>query len=293
MNTPIIATLRPSHLPYLKELKKAGMTIARLNGSYGTTKWHNQTIDLIRKEIPETSILLDIPGRKLRLPITEIIHVKKNQVINLPIPNWIPDQTHIIFDDGKLSGILRKKIGIQFEQDGQLHPQIGMNIPGVPLQGPLLTAKDHEIITLAREKSVNWIGISFIDDPDVIHTIKSLCNIPCAAKIETSQALCHLEEITKISEMVIVARGDLSVECGLFNVIKHQKQILKTCQQFKKPGVVATGLLSLYPPEQSTIADIQNAILDGASYLLVSSDLPEGKEAITRLQTLRKIIKAL
>lgn len=328
----IIVTLSPSHLPYLRELHDAGMTMARLNGSHNTIDWHRKTIKIIRSTIPGTPILLDIPGRKLRLNIEQNIPVHTRETIALPLPSWIPEGTTIIFDDGKLTGTLlprtdfpgvtdssaprlesvstgiQKKTldpgsaafglvretqayaAIQFHQDGQLRPQIGMNIPSVELQGPLLTKRDLEIIDLAQAESVDYLGLSFIESAQLIHAVHQLSNRPCAVKIETQLAMQNLDDICQHADMVIVARGDLSVECGLFNVIKNQKQILKITNKIR---VVATGLLDLYPPQQSTIADIQNAILDGADYLLVSSDLPAGKDAIQAIHLMKKTINSI
>ncbi len=264
------------------------MTMVRLNGSHSTIDWHRQTIQMIRKTIPNMPILLDIPGRKLRLNIHQQVPVRSGQTLNLPIPDWIPDNTMIIFDDGKLTGTLHKE-SITFDQDGQLRPQIGMNIPSVPMQGPLLTQRDLEIINLSQTETVEYIGLSFIESSELIHAVRKLCDRPCAVKIETQLAMQNLNDICLNADMIIVARGDLSVECGLFNVIKNQKQILNTAKQYGKLSIVGTGLLALYPPQQSTIADIQNAVLDGSDYLLVSGDLPDGQKAVTTISVLNKI----
>jgi pyruvate kinase len=259
--------------------------MVRLNGSHSTVDWHRQTI---RKTIPNVPILLDIPGRKLRLNIHQQVPVHSGQTLNLPIPGWIPVNTTIIFDDGKLTGTLYKE-GITFDQDGQLRPQIGMNIPSVPMQGPLLTPRDLEIISLVQTEAVDYVGLSFIESSELIHAVRKLCDRPCAVKIETKLAMQNLDDICQNADMIIVARGDLSVECGLFNVIKNQKQILKMAKQYGKTSIVGTGLLALYPPQQSTVADVQNAVLDGSDYLLVSGDLPEGQKAVTTVSVLSKI----
>jgi pyruvate kinase len=265
------------------------MTMVRLNGSHNTVDWHRQTIQTVRKEIPDTPILLDIPGRKLRLDIDGITPVHTGETLDLSLPAWIPDGVNIIFDDGKLMGtVIRDKV--QFHQNGQLRPQIGMNIPSMPMQGPLLTPRDLEIIDLAQTENVDYIGLSFIESSALFTAIRQLTTIKCAAKIETWSAMQNLDDICQHADMIIVARGDLSVECGLFNVIKNQKQILQAAKAQGKVGVVGTGLLALYPPQQSTIADIHNAILDGADDLLVSSDVPDGQEVINAIKLLKTIV---
>lgn len=207
------------------------MSLVRLNGSHNTINWHHQTIKTIRATIPGTPILLDIPGRKLRLNIDKTIYVQANTTLALPLPDWIPDGTDIIFDDGKLTGTFQKGSGVEFHQDGQLRPQIGMNIPSVPLQGPLLTPRDLEIINLAQMESIDYIGLSFIESSELIHAVRRLCDSPCSVKIETELAIQNLDNICQHTDMVIVARGDLSVECGLFNIIKNQKLILHTAKK--------------------------------------------------------------
>jgi|GEM_PF-4803813 len=102
----------------------------------------------------------------------------------------------------------------------------------------------------------------------------------------------NLDDICKHADMVIVARGDLSIECGLFNIIENQKKILKTAKKFNKISSVGTGFLTLYPPQQSTIADIYNAVLDGADSLIVSGDLPEGEKAVEAITLLDKMLKS-
>ena len=222
--------------------------------------------------------------------IDTTIPVRAEEILNLTLSDWIPDGTNIIFDDGKLTGTLRKGKGIQFHQDGQLRPQIGMNIPTLSIKGPLLTKRDFEIIDLGQTEGVDYIDLSFIESSELIHEVRKLCDRPCAVKIETQLAMQNLDDICQHADMVIVARGDLSVECGLYNVIKNQKLILQTTKRYSKISVVGTGLLTLYPPQQSTIADIHNTLLDGADHLLVSGDLPDGQNAVEAVHTLSAII---
>jgi len=161
--TGIIVTLQPSHLPYLKDLHAAGMTMVRLNGSHNTVDWHGKTMQAIRSEIPNTPILLDIPGRKLRLAIETILPVEANQILELPIPIWIPQGTTILFDDGKLTAtvISENQRTLRFHQNGELRPRMSMNIPGITIQGPLLTKRDLEIIDLAQALSVDYLDLGF------------------------------------------------------------------------------------------------------------------------------------
>lgn len=264
--------------------------MVRLNGSHESLDWHRQTIQFIRKVIPTMPILLDIPGRKLRLAIDTTVSVQTNDILDLPIPHWISEGTRVVFDDGRLEGIIYKKGRVKFKNDGQLRPRIGMNIPGVSIQGPLLTARDLEIIELAQTASVDFLGLSFIDSSELIHTVRPLCDRPCAAKIETRLAMQNLGSICQHADMVVVARGDLAVECSLFDVIKNQKLILQTAKKHNKVGAVGTGLLGLYPPQQSTIADIHNAVLDGANFLILSNDIPDGYDAIRNIRIFKGII---
>ena len=238
-------------------------------------------------------ILLDTPGRKLRLDIDSTVPVRAHEVLELPIPVCIPDGTVVVFDDGKLTGVVTSEGRVQFDQEGLLRPQIGMNVPNISMQGPLLTERDIEIIDLAQTMSIDYLDLSFIESSELIHAVRKLCDRPCAVKIETQLAMQNLEDICQHADMVIVARGDLSVECGLFNVVQNQKMILNAAKKHNKTSVVATGLLTLYPPQQSTVADTQNAVLDGANALLLSGDLPEGAVAVEAVRILKAIIKTI
>jgi pyruvate kinase len=315
--TRIIATIGPAsrQANTLKALKKAGMSVARLNGSHSTLDWHAQTIALLRETLPDTPVLLDIPGRKIRtLQLKHEPSFDKGQIIILTTDTShngeekIPvgyDKLHerltagdnIFADDGTLSfqvvKIEGRDIHLRADMDGQLKSRKGINVPGIDLGQALITDKDRSMIAFAKENNVDYIGISFVESARHVDAIRALIGADTpriVAKVENSGGIEHLEEVIAAADVIMIDRGDLAVETSIDRVSLYQKHILRAASLAGKPTIVATELLhSMIEnplPTKAEVSDITNAVLDGAAAVMLSGETAVGRyplEAVARI----------
>ncbi|MEL5570739.1 MULTISPECIES: pyruvate kinase [Serratia] len=322
-NTRIIATIGPAsrHINTLAALEKAGMSVARLNGSHNTLDWHAETIALLRKTLPDTPVLLDIPGRKIRtLQLKHEPSFTKGQTLILTT-----DTSHngeekvpvgygrlherltvgdkVFADDGTLSfqvvNIIDRDIHLQADMDGQLKSRKGINVPGIDLGQALITEKDRDMIAFAKAHQVDYIGISFVESAAHINAIRALIGSDTpriVAKVENSGGIEHLEEVIAAADVIMIDRGDLAVETSIDHVSLYQKQILRAASHAGKPTIVATELLhSMIEnplPTKAEVSDITNAVLDGAAAVMLSGETAVGRyplEAVARIASVAQL----
>lgn len=292
--------------------------MARLNGSHNTREWHCKTIRLIKETLPSLPILLDIPGRKIRTaalmhePVfkaadmivltTDGQHDGSNKVqVNFDRFHefMLPGQD-VYADDGHLSFVVEKVLGrdvhIRANVGGVLRSRKGINVPQARFTRPLVTEQDREMITFARENDVDYVGISFVEGADHVAAIRGLIEkspLSIVAKVENQAGLNNMNEIIRAADMVMIDRGDLAVETDPDLVCLFQKRILAAATVKKTPVIVATELLNTmieYPyPTKAEISDITNAILDGASFLMLSGETAIGSYPIEATARLRRI----
>jgi len=220
--TKIVATIGPktANTVFLKKMYKAGMSMARLNGSHNNLKWHSDTIKLIKNSIPNIPILLDIPGKKIRtaqlkyeptfkisqeiILTSEPNHdgLEKVSVTNKDLYKYLSKGDVIFADDGTLkfivTKIVEKDIICKAQTNGVLKSSKGINVPHVKLGGKLITDRDKSMIKFAIDNEVDFIGISFVESANHINKIRSLLHnsfIKIVAKVENQKGLENLEEI--------------------------------------------------------------------------------------------------
>ena len=268
--TTIIATIGPASntAETLLALHRAGMTVARLNGSHGSLDWHRATIELIRRTLPDLPILLDIPGRKIRtvqlrtepsfevggrlVLTTDLSHDGSSKV---PV-NY--DRFHlqlragvrIYADDGTLSFVVEavrgQDVHVVAETAGTLKSRKGINVPEVDLGQQLVTPRDREMVAFAKHAGVDFVGISFVESAAHVAAIRALIDAPSpriVAKVENQGGLDHLDEIAGATDVIMIDRGDLSVETSIDHVSLYQKRIIAAARQHGRPVIVATELL--------------------------------------------------
>lgn len=322
----IVATIGPvsANHEMLLALSGAGMTMARLNGSHNTSEWHRRTIRLIKETLPGVPILLDIPGRKIRtVPLAHEPMFRAGDVIilttdrqhdgSIKIPvnfkqfhEFIIPGFEIQADDGHLSFTVEKVRGcdvhIRAKVDGVLRSRKGVNVPQARFERPLVTEHDREMMAFAYENDVDFVGVSFVESAAHVAAIRELIMrepLGVVSKLENQGGLDHMDEIIAASNMVMIDRGDLAVETSPELVCLFQKRILTAAQRQKTPVIVATELLNTmieHPyPTKAEISDITNAVLDGASFLMLSGETAIGSypvEATSRLQRIGQAVSA-
>lgn len=321
-NTRIVATIGPATntAEALLALYRAGMKVARLNGSHNSLEWHAETIALIHRVLPDVPILLDIPGRKIRTIQLEhepqfdcgdtiILTTESGHDGRAKIPvNY--DQLHadvqlgqtIFADDGTLKftivDVRGRDIHARAEIAGRLRSRKGINIPSVRLNTKLVTPRDREMIKFAQEKRVDFIGLSFVESKAHVEAIREVIaphNYPrIVSKIENQGGLNFMEEVIASSDAIMIDRGDLSVETELDSIALRQKEIILSALRYAKPVIVATELLhSMIEnsfPTKAEVCDISNAVLDGCAAVMLSGETAVGKNPVQAVSLMRRVV---
>lgn len=319
----IVATIGPAtnNADALRALAKAGMSVARLNGSHSDLDWHRATIALLRKTLPDLPILLDIPGRKIRTvglkhepsfaagdTITLTTEPDHDGSKKVPV-NY--DRLHedlkagntILADDGtlrfKVIEVRGRDILCRAETPGTLRSRKGINVPFVKLNTALVTDRDHKMVGFARETGVDFIGISFVESAAHVEAIRELSGKDgprIVSKVENQGGLDHMEEILAATDAAMIDRGDLSVETNLESLTLFQKRIIDAARAAGKPVIVATEMLHTMIendfPTKAEVSDITNAVLDGASALMLSGETAVGKHPVSAVKLMRQVATA-
>jgi pyruvate kinase len=325
----IIGTLGPasSDETTLRELILAGLNIARLNFSHGDYETHKKNIDLVRRISAETghpvALLQDLQGPKIRCGklIGGGIHLKKDETYTLVFgveqtdPKIIPIDykdlvkdvaigQRVMMDDGnfilRIEEIQGQNVIVKVEEGGYLKPRKGVNFPDAKLSLPAMTEKDSRDLLFGIQNGVDYVALSFVQDPADIHNIKKMIkamgsDIPVIAKIEKLPAIETIDGIAQAADGLMVARGDLGVEGDVEKVPGFQRLILAAGARYAKPVIVATQMLeSMIENPQATlaeVADVANGVLDGADCVMLSGEVASGKYPVECVKTMVNIIR--
>ena len=315
--TKIIATLGPasSNKEMIKKLIKSGVDVLRVNFSHATHDEVERIVDDVndlRKELGSNVTLLgDLQGPKIRIgELENDIELKKNQSLSIcsnlsesngidkifiSYPSFAKDVKpgeNILVDDGKLifkviSTNKKDTVDIKVVQEGVLKPRKGVNLPNTKISQPALTEKDIDDAKFAVKKSFDWIALSFVrSKKDVLQLrelIESQCDyhIPIISKIEKPQAIEKIDSIIKVSNGIMVARGDLGIEIPAEEVPLNQKKIVAKCKKRGIPVVIATqmmeSMIDSLTPSRAEVNDVANSVMDGADAIMLSGETSMGK----------------
>ncbi|MBR9689833.1 MAG: hypothetical protein GOV01_02985, partial [Candidatus Altiarchaeota archaeon] len=246
-------------------------------------------------------IMMDTAGPEIR--ITSEFHLENGlKVGDLPISPKIKLKTgdKLLIDDGLFEAEVTKK-GIKCVSGGEVRKGAKVVVVNRDTKLPTLSKKDKVDLKFALKEGVDMIALSFTRSPqDIIEVNEVLeksnaLDVWVIPKIEHSWALHNLEDIIRLSDGVMVARGDLALYTPFQKVPLVQKEILKMCLQLRRPSIVATQILSsmVYntSPTRAEVSDIVNAVLDGTDALMLSNETTIGKHPIRALSVLNKVIK--
>jgi pyruvate kinase len=324
-NAKIVCTLGPASddRGTIRDLADAGMSVARLNASHGTTEDRAEVIDRIRSvdatnEAP-LAAMVDLKGPEVRTaPLEEPIRLETGADVRFPVggeatPESVglshsiaaaePGDT-ILLDDGRIEATVVSVDGdavvAHIESGGKLGGRKGVNVPGVELDVDLITEQDEKDIALAAEKEADFVAASFIRDASDIYAIADAleshgADIPVIAKIERAGAVENLDEIIDAAYGVMVARGDLGVECPLEDVPMIQKRIIRKGQQAGVPVITATEMLDSMVharrPTRAEASDVANAVLDGTDAVMLSGETAVGDHPARVVSTMDRIVR--
>jgi len=329
-HSKIVCTLGPAtNSPrMIRRLIEAGMDVARLNFSHGTHETHAQSIAMVHAAAAElgktVGILADLQGPKIRtgalagggtvnlrggqqFVITTAKILGDSTRVNTtfrPLPREVKSGDRILLSDGLIELRVEKVRGpeviCRVVNGGMLGEHKGINLPGVKLRVPALTPKDREDLRFALSHNVDFIAASFVRRPEDVLLAKSLIrrakkDTPVIAKLEKPEAIENLEGILRVSDGVMVARGDLGVEMNPETVPVVQKNIIARAREFRRPVITATQMLESMTqnprPTRAEASDVANAIFDGSDAVMLSAESASGKYPIEAVSMMARIIQ--
>lgn len=332
-STKIVCTIGPASESEekLEQIILAGMNVARLNFSHGDHAEHLARIETIRKvakRLDKTvGILLDTKGPEIRTHSMEngSVELVKGETIEVSMTEVLGNKDRfsvsyegliddvqpgdfILLDDGLVElqvESINKEEGIittTIRNNGLLKNKKGVNVPGVSVNLPGLTEKDKADVKFGIEQGVDFIAASFVRRPQDVLEIRELLEthqgeyIKIIPKIENQEGIENIDEILKISDGLMVARGDLGVEIAPETVPMKQKELIRKCNLVGKPVITATQMLdSMQHNPRCTRAeasDVANAIYDGTDAVMLSGETAAGDYPVEAVQTMAKIAES-
>jgi len=326
-NAKIVCTLGPASddRETIRALADAGMTVARINASHGERDDRRDLIERIRRvdrdvEKP-VATMLDLQGPEVRTaPIDGPIHVETgSQVRFVEGDTATPEEIglsvgltavepgdRVLLDDGRIETsverVVEDTVIAHVDAGGELGARKGVNVPGVDLGLEVVTEKDRRDLALAVEGDVDFVAASFVrHGEDVLRVGEVIedhgADIPIVAKIERADAVRNLGGIVDTAYGVMVARGDLGVECPLEDVPLIQKRIVRRCQNAGVPVITATEMLDSMinqrRPTRAEASDVANAVLDGTDAVMLSGETAVGNHPVRVVETMDRIVREI
>ena len=325
-NAKIVCTLGPASddRGAIRDLADAGMSVARLNASHGTTEDRADVIDRIRAVDEATAdplaAMVDLQGPEVRTaPLDEPIELETGSEVTFveddaATPDRIglshsidavePGDT-VLLDDGRIEATVGDvtadgAVRATVDSGGTLGGRKGVNVPGVALDIDLITEQDRRDIELAAEKNADFVAASFVRDGSDVYAISDAieeagAEIPVIAKIERAGAVENVAGIVDAAYGVMVARGDLGVECPLEDVPMIQKRIINRCKTAGVPVITATEMLDSMVhsrrPTRAEASDVANAVLDGTDAVMLSGETAIGDHPVRVVRTMDRIVR--
>lgn len=327
-HTKLIATIGPkiSDEQSLESLAKGGVNIFRSNFSHCTHKEYEERLGLVKKIEKklgkEIGMLQDLQGPRIRvgeLPEEGLdlkegeAHVFTFSTEPLKPGSWIipvndPDMHKDIkkgdpfyLANGELELVVTNKAGGKIHAEvvrgGRLFSRKGINLPQTVLKKGGLTAKDIKDAKFAASRGVDLIALSFVQSPEDIKKLRKAIgkkDVKIIAKIERRVALDNIDDIIKVSDGIMVARGDLGIEIPMEDVPIVQKNLVRHAHWHGKPVIIATQMLSSmvkhFRPTRAEVSDVANAVFDGADAVMLSDETAEGDYPLKAVQMATKIV---
>lgn len=325
----IVATIGPASagVENIVKLINAGMDCARLNFSHSDHEQHRKNISDIREASQKTgkyvAIIQDLQGPKIRtckvknsavelkdgqefIITTEKIGLGDEKIVATDYQNLIYEVKSgntILLDDGyiilNVKKVEKNNVITEVKKGGILKDNKGIIVPGVPSSAPSLSEKDIADLKFGLEQGVDMVALSFVrSERDVIElkTVMKLYGkiVPIISKIERYEGFEDIEDIIQESDGIMVARGDLGLEMPAEKVPVLQKEIIRRCNYYGKPVIVATQMLESMinnpRPTRAEASDVANAVLDGADALMLSGETSVGKYPFDAVDYMNRII---
>jgi len=321
--TKIVATIGPASDSdeRLKQLVQAGVDVFRLSFAHGDIPSGLERLRRIRAIAPDLAIMVDIPGPKIRagsfgtLPVTlavgqetvlveafgessraEHITVERTDVLS---QLEVGDRVHI--GDGGVSleiTSLGTTVGARVTSGGNVMGKPGLSLPSSIMNDRLPTEEDRERLVALRDEEFEILAVSFVRsgfDVESVRAVLARNDVMIMSKIETGEGVENLKEIIEHSDSIMVARGDLGVRLPIEEVPHLQKEIVRLGIRYARPVVVATQMLESMThaqvPTRAEVTDVANAVLDGASAVMLSGETAIGDDPVGVVVTMDRIVR--
>ncbi|MGM0216113.1 pyruvate kinase [Enterococcus sp. AZ109] len=331
--TKIVSTLGPASntVEIIAELIEAGANVFRFNFSHGNHEEQQERMQQVRKAVKQTGkdvgILLDTKGAEIRTTVQstcngkiafemgDIVRISMDgtlegtaEKIAVTYPQLFDDVHvggHILFDDGLIDMKIIEKdedtreLITTVENAGILGSRKGVNAPGVSISLPGITEKDAEDIRFGLDNEIDFIAASFVRKAQDILEIreileqKEMTHVQIFAKIESQEGIDNIDEILKVSDGIMIARGDMGVEIPAEEVPMVQKSIIKKCNAAGKAVITATQMLESMQhnprPTRAEASDVANAVFDGTDATMLSGESANGDYPVEAVATMARI----
>lgn len=329
--TKIIATIGPATESdqMLKALIEEGVDVMRLNMAHATHEWIRDISQRIRKIgrdlNREPAILMDVKGPEIRTGyLPNPVHLARGDLIDLvfaaqPVPArsenvWqievnydklhehLTTGNNVLLDNGLIPLLVvepsAQRVRCRVLQDAELKSRRHVNLPGIETGLPSITEKDRLDTLVGIECDHDFFALSFTRDADAIDLFKSFLrdnhsNAHVIAKIEDQQGVSNLEEIVTAADGLMIARGDLGIECPFEELPIIQRKTVGICLSMGKPVIVATHLLESMidspVPTRAEVSDVANAVNEEADCVMLSGETTTGSYPIECVRMLKRI----
>jgi len=327
--TKIVATIGPaSREPeVLVRMIEAGLDVARLNFSHGTHEQHAETAERVRSAAGRAgrpvAILQDLPGPKLRIGMLAggVAELKAGDLVTFRCGvdngaegdarsmtiSWaglaeaVEPGDVLYLADGAIRLRARAvrsgtaEVDACVEIGGAVASRQGVNVPNETEALPSVPEEDFEHLQAGMRMGVDMVALSFVRRPEDVVSVRERTRVPLIAKFEKPQAIERAEEILKVSDCIMVARGDLGIELPIERVPIVQKKLLAMAGALARPAITATQMLDSMVtssrPTRAEVADVANAILDGTDAVMLSQETAVGLYPVGAIEMMAAIAK--
>ncbi|HEY0520099.1 MAG TPA: pyruvate kinase [Ilumatobacteraceae bacterium] len=323
--TKIVATLGPASDPphVLDAMLLAGVDVVRLNLSHGHLEEHMARLRAVRDAAARTrtvvAALADLPGPKVRaapfdgggadlhagsmLTLVTDVACSTTEIIGVDYETLLADLRvgdRIVIGDGAITlavdTITDSGARCQVRSGGHAQGRPGVHLPSERLRIQAPTREDLLLAEAMAAEGIDFLAVSFVRDAtDIVKVREAIAPFTTrlVAKIETLSAIEHLDEIIAASDAVMVARGDLGIECPLEDVPHMQKQIVRSCVRAGVPVITATqmmeSMITAPSPTRAEVSDVANAVFDGTDALMLSGETAIGIDPVSVVRTMARV----
>ncbi|MDW8259426.1 MAG: pyruvate kinase [Gammaproteobacteria bacterium] len=329
--TKIVATLGPAtdDLDVLYEMCRSGLDVARLNFSHGTHEEHLRRLELLREASLRAGryvgVLADLAGPKIRIEsFTDgKVELKEGATFALDTAHDprhgnehvvgvayadLPRDVHagdtLYLNDGLIVLEVQQVKGTRIEcrvvVGGELSNRKGLNRKGGGISAPALTDKDRADIRFIAANKIDYVALSFVRDAEDVREARALVraaggDLRVIAKIERHESVENLDELIRVSDGLMVARGDLGVEMGYAEITGLQKTIIERTRAGNRVVITATQMMESMVhspvPTRAEVSDVANAVMDGTDAVMLSAETATGKYPVKAVQAMADVIE--